>query len=98
NGIAIERLSIADLGNAGIEAKGRIATSDSPGGNIALDLNARDIDGVVALAERVAPVLAQPLRRLAGPQKTAMLHADVSVANVGTDAASGKLDLKGRIG
>jgi large subunit ribosomal protein L24 len=98
DGIAIERLSIADLGNAGIEAKGRIATADSPGGNIALDLNARDIDGVVALAERLAPVLAQPLRRLAGPQKTAMLHADVSVANVGTDAANGKLDLKGRIG
>ncbi len=98
NGIAIERLSIADLGNAGIEAKGRIETKGSPGGNIALDLDARDIDGVVALAEKVAPVLAQPLRRLAGPQKTAALHADISVANVGTDAASGKLDLKGRIG
>jgi uncharacterized protein involved in outer membrane biogenesis len=97
-GIAIERLSIADLGNAGIEAKGRIETGDSPSGNIAIDLNARNVDGVVALAEKLAPVLAQPLRRLAGEQKTAALHADVSVANAGTDAANGKLDIRGRIG
>ena len=98
NGIAIERLSIADLGNAGIEAKGRIETKGSPGGNIALDLDARDIDGV-GCARRKGRAGAGPAAAAAGgPQKTAALHADISVANVGTDAASGKLDLKGRIG
>ena len=72
-GLAIERLSIADFGNAAVEASGRIDTQDSPGGNIALDLNARDLDGVIALVEKNAPLLAEPLRRLAGQQKTATL-------------------------
>jgi large subunit ribosomal protein L24 len=98
NGIAIERLSIADLGNAGIEARGRIETTASLGGDIALDLNARDLDGIIALTERFTPSFAEPLKRLAGLQKTATLHATLGVANSDDGRAHGKLGLAGQIG
>ena len=46
----------------------------SPGGSITVDLDARDLNGIVALAEKFAPALAEPLRRLAARQKTATLQ------------------------
>jgi large subunit ribosomal protein L24 len=97
-GLAIERLSIADFGSASVEASGRIQTATSPTGNITIDLDARDMGGLVALAEKFSPPLAEPLRRLGGPQKAAALHANVSVASNGAGSTSGKLGLTGRIG
>jgi large subunit ribosomal protein L24 len=97
NGVAIERLSIVDLGNAGIVASGRIDTGGSPGGNIALDLDARDLAGVIALAESYAPLWAEPLRRLAGRQNGMKLQAKVSVADA-SSGTTGKLDVSGRVG
>ena len=99
NGIAIEQLAVADFGNATIDASGRIdTTSASPGGNIAVDLDARELDGVLAALQRFSPVLADPLRKLAGRQKTAKLHANVSLEHAGADSADAKLALTGRIG
>jgi large subunit ribosomal protein L24 len=97
-GIAVERFSLADFGNATVEASGRIDTSATPGGNIVLDLDARELDGVLALAEKFASPLADPLRQLAGRQKTAKLRATVSLATAGSGNATGKLALAGRIG
>ncbi len=96
-GVAIERLAIADFGNATIEASGRIETTSSPGGNITVDLDARELNGIIALAERFAPPLAAPLRHLAGTQKTAKLRATVSLQPA-SGSATAKLDLAGRIG
>jgi hypothetical protein len=97
-GIAIERLSIADLGDATIAASGRIQTTAASGGHIAADLDARNLKGVIALAERFAPMLAEPLRRLGGRQNTAKLRAAVSLENSPAGGAQGKLDLAGQIG
>ena len=97
DGIAIERLSVADFGNASIEASGRIATSP-PGGNIALDLDARDLRGIIALAEQFAPALATPLQRLAGRQNSATLRVSVGLDNTGPGNVTGKLAVAGRIG
>ena len=55
----------------------------SPGGSITVDLDARDLNGVLALAERFAPALADPLRRVAARQKTATLQANVSMESSG---------------
>jgi uncharacterized protein involved in outer membrane biogenesis len=98
NGIVVERLSIADFGNAGIEASGRIETKGSAGGDIAVDLNAQELDGIIALAERFAPSLAELLKRLAAQQRTAILHATLSVAEGDNERAHGKLGLSGQIG
>jgi uncharacterized protein involved in outer membrane biogenesis len=97
-GVAIERLAISDFGNAGIVASGRISTAGSPGGNIALDLDARDLGGVVALLESYSPLLAEPLRRLSSGQNGAKLQATVNVGDGGDGNTSGKLAVSGRIG
>ena len=98
SGVAIERLSISDFGNAGIQASGRINTTGSPGGNIALDLDARELRGVIALVESFSPLWAEPLRRLSSAQNSAKLTATVSVTDSGAGATSGKLAINGRIG
>ena len=97
-GLAIERLSIGDLGDTSFVATGRIQTQSSPGGSITVNLDARDLNGILTLSERFAPALAAPLRRLATRQKTAALQASVSMASSGADGASGKIGLVGKIG
>jgi uncharacterized protein involved in outer membrane biogenesis len=97
-GIAIERLSIADLGDATVAAGGRIQITAPSGGHITADLDARNLKGIVALAERFAPMLAEPLRRLGGRQNTAKLRAAVSLENSPAGGAHGKLDVAGQIG
>ena len=97
-GLAIERLSIADFGDASIAASGRIRTLTSPGGNITVDLNARDVGGLITLAEKFAPPLAGPLRRLTASQKTAAVRANVSLGNNTAETSTGAIELAGLVG
>ncbi len=97
-GLAIERLSVSDLGDTSFVATGRIQTQASPGGSITVNLDARDLNGVLALAEKFTPALADPLRRIAARQKTATLQANVSMASSGADGANGKIGLTGKVG
>ena len=96
-GIQIERLSVADFGNAAFEAKGRIETTATPGGRIAVDLDARELNAVIALADRFTPMLAEPLRRMARPDSTAKLRATVSLEHEAGSAAA-KFAVNGRVG
>jgi large subunit ribosomal protein L24 len=98
DGLAIERLSIADFSDAKVEARGRIQTSLPQGGNITVDLDARDLAGLTALAETFAPSLAEPLRRFGGRQKAAKLRAAVSLTSTASGNTRGTLNLSGRIG
>jgi uncharacterized protein involved in outer membrane biogenesis len=97
-GLAIERLSVGDLGDTSFVATGRIQTLSSPGGSITVNLDARDLNGILALSEKFTPALAGPLRRLAARQKTATLQANLSMATSGADGASGKIGLIGKVG
>ncbi|MCX7314988.1 MAG: AsmA family protein [Alphaproteobacteria bacterium] len=97
-GLAIERLSIGDLGDTSFVANGRIQTQASPGGSITVNLDARDLNGLATLSEKFTPVLAGPLRRLAARQKTAALQASISMTSSGADGASGKIGLTGKVG
>jgi large subunit ribosomal protein L24 len=66
SGLTIENLAIADLGGAAIDAKGRIDnTANAPRGTLTLDVDARSLSGIAALAETFAPQLAPPVRHLA---------------------------------
>jgi uncharacterized protein involved in outer membrane biogenesis len=98
NGVVIERLSVADFGDSSIEARGRIRTVAAPGGNVTVDLDARDLKNLLGLTEKFVPTLAEPLRRLTNGQKSAKLHATVALANHGANDASGTLDLSGTVG
>jgi uncharacterized protein involved in outer membrane biogenesis len=98
-GLAIDRLSIGDFGETSFIATGRLQTSPAPGGSITVYLDARDLNGgIVTLAEKFAPALADPLRRLATRQKTATLRAAVSLDSSGTTATTGKVELTGQLG
>ena len=64
NGFGIERLTIADFGGAALAVKGRIDNhTQSPRGEVTLDLDARSLDGVTTLIEKFAPAAADQLRR-----------------------------------
>ena len=64
NGIEIDQLAIADFGGAALAVKGRIDTkAQSPRGAVTLDLDARSLDGVMALVDKFAPRAAEQLRR-----------------------------------
>ncbi len=98
SGLAIERLSVGDLGDTSFVATGRIQTQSPPGGSITINLDSRDLNGVAALTEKFAPALAGPLRKIAARQKTAALQASVRMESSGADGASGKIGLTGKIG
>ena len=95
NGLDIERLAIADFGGAALSVKGRIDTrAQSPRGAMTLDLDARALDGVVALAEKFAPQVAEQLRRSAGRLTPLGLRASLAVdpaaAAVGTNVRNSR--------
>ena len=69
DGIEIEQFAIADFGGAALAVKGRIDTrAQSPRGALTLDLDARALDGVLALVEKFAPQAAEQLRQLGRPR------------------------------
>jgi large subunit ribosomal protein L24 len=97
SGLAIERVSVGDFGDMSLVATGRIQTLTAPGGSITVYLDARDLNGLIALSDKYAPVFAEPLRRLAVRQKTATLRAEVSLAS-GSSTTTGKVELTGQLG
>jgi large subunit ribosomal protein L24 len=99
NGFEIERLAIADFGGAGLAIKGRIdGKAQSPRGAVTLDLDARALDGVVALLEKIAPQTAEQLRRAGGRLTPATLRASLSVDPAAAGSANAKLKIDGRGG
>ena len=99
NGFEIERLAIADFGGAGLAVKGRIdGKTQSPRGAVALDLDVRALDGVMALLEKFAPQTAEQLRRVGGRLTPAALRASLSVDPATAGSANAKLKIEGRAG
>lgn len=97
-GLSVQRLSLADLGGASIEASGRIDTaSQSPRGNITLDLDGRDLSGLSALIARYAPAPLRPVGRVLERLGSARMKAQLDVGDlVGADGSRMRLALEGR--
>jgi uncharacterized protein involved in outer membrane biogenesis len=97
--LKIERLSIADVGGAAVEASGRIDNLQAAGrGSLSLSLIAGRIDGFATVLERLMPQAAGPLRKYEnrlGPLKVA---AKLDVEPAATGAASlARLKLTGKV-
>jgi large subunit ribosomal protein L24 len=88
NGLVFERVAVADLGGAALDLNGRIeALTTAPRGALTLDLDARAFDGIVAVAAKYAPPVADAMRRAAprlGPAKLSALLT-VGEAESGSD-------------
>lgn len=102
DGLKIDRLSIGDFGGARIDAKGVIdTTSASPRGNITVDLDARDLSALNALAAKFSPQSLDLTRGMSERAGNANLRATLSVdALPGGPAgqSQARLDLSGRLG
>ena len=101
NGFEIARLAIADFGGATLAVKGRIdAKTQSPRGAVTLDLDARALDGIVALMEKIAPQSADQLRRSAGRLTPLALRAAFGLdpTEGGKGAATAKIKVDARAG
>ncbi len=99
NGLEIERLAIADFGGAALAIKGRIDTrTQSPRGEVTLDLDARSLDGVVAIVEKFAPQAADQLRRSAGRLTPVALRAGLALDPGAAGSTNAKFKIDGRAG
>lgn len=97
----IERLAVGDFGGASVSANGTIdIRAPSPRGSVKLELDARRLDGVVALVERAAPGVAAALRRNAGRVLPAKLQATLEVSAATASAAEprGRFKIDGNAG
>jgi len=92
NGLNIERLAIGDFGGASLAVTGNIdARARAPRGSMKLELDARRLDGMATLLERLSPQAAAELRRNAGRIAPAKLNASLDV-----DAGSAPTESNGR--
>jgi tetratricopeptide (TPR) repeat protein len=98
----IERLSIGQLGGSALVAKGSLDVHNvSPQGTLSLDLDARALDGVIALLAKIAPQTSDQLRRRAGQLVPTKLSGSLSLSSDSaraSDPARVKLKIDGRAG
>jgi uncharacterized protein involved in outer membrane biogenesis len=98
DGLEIQRLALGDFGGAALAVTGRIDMRTPPArGAISLDLDARSLDGVVALLEKLSPEAASRLRRVAGRFVPAKLHGSLAV-KPDAAAAPTKFEIAGSAG
>lgn len=101
DGLRIERLAVADLGGAAVQASGRVALAPSPRGTIALDLDAARLDGVTAVLGKFAPQAAERVQRMADRLSPAKLRMSFDVADASGGADKGavaKINADGKVG
>jgi uncharacterized protein involved in outer membrane biogenesis len=101
NGLEIDPLRVADFGGAALEVRGRIDTRmESPRGTVTLGLDARTLDGVLAVMDKFAPETADELRRSAGRVTPLSLRASLTLdpGAAANSLASAKFKADGRAG
>ena len=99
NGFEIARLAVADFGGATLAVKGRIdAAARSPRGALTLEVDARALDGIVALVEKIAPATGEQLRRSAARLTPLTLRAALGLDPAAAGNIAAKLKLDGRAG
>ena len=102
SGLKIERLSIADIGGASLDASGRIDNAaDAWRGSIAMSLAAPRLDGITALADKFLPQASDVIHkygaRIAPLKVNAKLDVEPRPANAAGGRTVGKLKLDGTI-
>jgi len=99
DGLVLDRVAFGDFGGAAFNLNGRIESPFSaPHGAVTLDLDARSLDGSLALLARFAPDAAEAARRLAPPLMPIKTHATLSLAADRGAAGPSKLTLDGTAG
>ena len=102
SGLKIERLSIADIGGASLDASGRIDNAaDAWRGSITMSLAAARLDGITVLADKFLPQAAETMRkygdRVAPLRVNAKLDVEPRPANAAGPRTAAKLKLDGKV-
>ena len=102
SGLKIERLSIADIGGASLDANGHFDNAgDAWRGSVTLSLAAPRLDGITTLAERFLPQASDALRRygsrIAPLKVNAKLDVEPRSGNAAGRQTAAKLKLDGTI-
>jgi AsmA-like C-terminal region/AsmA family len=102
SGLKIERLSIADIGGASIDASGRLDnTADAWRGSVAMSLAAPRLDGIATLADRFLPQASDALHkygaRIAPFKVNAQLDMEPRTGSRTGGRTAAKLKLDGTI-
>jgi large subunit ribosomal protein L24 len=102
SGLKIERLSIADIGGASLDASGRIDNAfDAWRGSIAMSLAAPRLDGITMLADKFLPQASDVMHkfgaRIAPLKLNAKLDMEPRPANAAGGRTAAKLKLDGTI-
>ena len=97
SGLKIERLSIADIGGASLDASGRIDNAAGAWrGSVSMSLTAPRLDGITTLADRFLPQTSDAIRkygsRVAPLKLNAKLDMEPNDGRGGRTAAKFKLD------
>jgi uncharacterized protein involved in outer membrane biogenesis len=97
-GLVLERVAFADFGGATFNLSGRVESPFSaPHGAVTLDLDARSLEGSLALLTKFAPDAAETARRLAPRLVPIKTHATLSLA-ADRGAGPSKLAIDGTAG
>ena len=102
-GLDIERLAIGNIGGAKLTVSGRVDTHESaPRGTLALDLDARSLDGMAALVGKFSGPVADRIRRIANRAVPLKLHTSLALDRDAAAASDGstlaKFKLQGTAG
>jgi large subunit ribosomal protein L24 len=92
-GVTFDRVRIADLADAAFSLNGRMEGAlDAPRGTVTFDVDARGLDGTVAVLTKFLPRVAEPVRQAAG--KITPLKARATLAIEPVSATNPRGDSK----
>jgi large subunit ribosomal protein L24 len=102
-GLDIERVAIGNIGGAKLTVSGRVDTHEAaPRGTLALDLDARSLDGMAALVAKFSGPVADRIRRIASRAVPLKLHTSLALDRDAAAASGGstvaKFKLQGTAG
>lgn len=102
-GVTFDRVRIADLADAAFNLNGRMEGAlDVPRGTVTFDVDARGLDGTVAVLAKYLPEAAEPLRHVAARVVPLKARATLGIEPVSSTDPRGnskvKLDLEGSAG
>jgi large subunit ribosomal protein L24 len=81
DGLAIERLAVADIGGAKLDVSGRLALPLSSRGEMRLALDAKSLDGLAAVVSKFAPRMADRAQWIAAHYAPANIGASLEIAH-----------------
>ena len=90
DGVTIDRVRIADLADASFNLNGRMeGTLDAPRGTVTFDVDARGLDGTVAVLAKYFPQAADPVRQAAGKITPLKARATLGIEPVSSTEPGG---------